>query len=50
MKYKRTMKNINLKIDAEFHSEIKAKLVKDNKQLNTLVVELLLNYLDQNDD
>jgi predicted HicB family RNase H-like nuclease len=44
------MKNINIKIDAEFHSELKAKLVKNNKRLNTLVVELLLNYLDQIDD
>jgi hypothetical protein len=40
----------NLKIDAEFYSYIKAKLVKDNKQLNTLVVEFLLIYLDRNDD
>lgn len=44
------MKTIAIKIDAEFHSELKAKLVKDNKQLNNLVVELLLNYLEQNDD
>jgi hypothetical protein len=44
------MKTISLKVDAEFHSELKAKLRKKNKQLNDLVVEFLLNYLEQNDD
>lgn len=44
------MKSISVKIEDQLYLEIKKKLAKEKKNLNFLVVELLLNYLVQDQD
>lgn len=40
------MKQINIQIEDDFHHRVKEKLTKEKRQLKSLIVELLLKWLE----
>jgi hypothetical protein len=43
------MKTIAVKVNDDFHTEIKEKLQRQGKDLKSLVTEFLLTYLENDD-